>query len=68
MTLSLKRKKPFLSELKNVFIYSTPRPLVPNYPEISMLIQSNFSSLLVNMQSPKQTVDSLNQQLEFSIY
>ena len=63
-----KKEKPFMAELQDVFIHSKPRPLVPNYPEISMLIQSSFSTLLANLQTPKQTVDSLNQQLEFSLH
>ncbi|HHV63339.1 MAG TPA: ABC transporter substrate-binding protein [Firmicutes bacterium] len=54
----LAKQNPFLVSLKDVFVYATPRPIHPRYPEISLILQSEFSKLLTNKQTPKQTVDA----------
>lgn len=41
----IKKINPFLVELKDVFVGSTPRPITPLYPEVSLALQSSFSKI-----------------------
>lgn len=41
----IKKINPFLVELKDVFIGSTPRPITPLYPDVSLALQSTFSKI-----------------------
>ncbi|NQS88849.1 hypothetical protein HQ584_03565 [Patescibacteria group bacterium] len=44
--------------LRDVFFYAAPRPITPYYPQISLILQSEFSKLLANKQTPEETVKS----------
>ncbi len=41
----IKSINPFLVELKEVFTGSTPRPITPLYPDVSLALQSTFSRI-----------------------
>ncbi len=41
----IKKINPFLVELKSVFTGSTPRPITPLYPDVSLALQSSFSKI-----------------------
>lgn len=41
----IKAINPFLVELKDVFTGSTPRPITPLYPDVSLALQSTFSRI-----------------------
>lgn len=43
--LEIKAINPFLIELKDVFTGSTPRPITPLYPDVSLALQSVFSRI-----------------------
>ena len=55
----VKENKPFIVQLKDVFVYSTPRPITPYYPQISLELQSEFSKLLTDKQDVAETVENL---------
>jgi multiple sugar transport system substrate-binding protein len=52
----LAKVQPFLVSLKDVFVYAAPRPITPYYPEISLILQAEFSKLLTDKQTPEETV------------
>ncbi|MCX6089965.1 MAG: ABC transporter substrate-binding protein [Candidatus Atribacteria bacterium] len=39
------KTNPFLVSLKDVFVGTTPRPITPVYPEVSLALQSSFSKI-----------------------
>lgn len=61
----IKSINPFLVELKDVFTGSTPRPITPLYPEVSLALQSTFSRICSteNIDIDKE-LDSLAEEIE----
>jgi len=55
----LKQKNPFLVGLKDVFLGSTPRPVSPYYPQMSLAMQSGLSTALAQKSSVKQALDDM---------
>ena len=45
---ALIKNQPFMHSLKNVFVGATPRPVTPQYPQVTLALQSAFSRALVN--------------------
>lgn len=60
----LKEKNPFMVGLKEVFTGSTPRPVHPAYPQMSLAMQSGLSAALANQTGVKEALDDIAQQLK----
>lgn len=54
---------PFMASLKDIFTGSTPRPIHPLYPQMSLAMQSGLSSALANQMGVQEALDSIAQQL-----
>jgi multiple sugar transport system substrate-binding protein len=59
----LKEGNPFMASLKDIFTGSTPRPIHPAYPQMSLAMQSGLSSALANQMEVQEALDSIAQQL-----
>lgn len=59
----LKKQNPFMVGLKDVFVGSTPRPVNPSYPQMSLVMQSGLSSALAQKTAVKQALDDMASQL-----
>ncbi len=42
----MKEAQPFITELYDVLTHAIPRPVSPDYPRISMVLQEKFSAVL----------------------
>ena len=42
------QQQPFMHTLKDVFVGATPRPVTPNYPKVTLVLQSAVSRALVS--------------------
>ncbi|GAB0114208.1 ABC transporter substrate-binding protein [Acidisoma sp. C75] len=45
---ALIKSQPFMHSLKDVFVGATPRPVTPQYPQVTLALQSAFSRALVS--------------------
>ncbi len=59
----LKAKNPFLAGLKDIFVGSTPRPVHPVYPQMSLIMQSGLSGALAGQTPVKDALDDMASQL-----
>lgn len=59
----LKEVNPFMAGLKDIFTGSTPRPIHPVYPQMSLAMQSGLSAALANQMEVQEALDSIAQQL-----
>jgi multiple sugar transport system substrate-binding protein len=50
--------------LKEVFTGSTPRPVHPAYPQMSLAMQSGLSAALANQTGVKEALDDIAQQIK----
>ena len=55
-TPSLSKAVPYLSQAEKVFAVTKPRPVSPQYPEISLDLQTMLSSVLTNQVSAKKAL------------
>ncbi len=62
-TDQLYAQAPYFRQEKAVFQYATPRPVSPDYPEISRLLQTMLSAVLTDKQPPDQAVSTAARQL-----
>jgi multiple sugar transport system substrate-binding protein len=53
------QQAPFLASLKDVFIGSTPRPIHPAYPQMSLALQSGLSSALSKQKGVQDALDGI---------
>lgn len=59
------KANPFLVSLKNVFVGTTPRPITPVYPEVSLALQSAFSKICSTKDIDVNTeLDTLAKEIE----
>jgi multiple sugar transport system substrate-binding protein len=54
-----KIEDPFLGSLVEVFSGAKARPVTPAYPEVTLVLQAEYSALLANQQTPQQTVTNV---------
>lgn len=60
-------KDPFLRQLQAVFTGATPRPITPRYPQVSLILQSEFSKLLANRATPEDAVREAARRIEQAV-
>lgn len=57
-TSALYAKAPYFQDVKNLNTYAQPRPVSPNYLQISTDLQNMFSSVYANSQTPTAALSS----------
>ncbi|MFC0271854.1 ABC transporter substrate-binding protein [Metabacillus herbersteinensis] len=60
----LQENNPFLASLSEVFQGTTARPISPDYPKVSLVLQSNISGVLSNTITPEEAVDQIDNELQ----
>ncbi len=60
----LLKEQPFIAGLFPVLQNTLPRPVTPLYPQISQILQVEFSAILVNLRSAEQALQSAQVQIE----
>lgn len=58
------QKNPLLPSLQSVFVNAAPRPITPYYPQMSLVLQTEFSKLLSNKQDVNTTVENCAEQIQ----
>jgi multiple sugar transport system substrate-binding protein len=62
-TSALYAKAPYFKQVKVLNGYAQPRPVSPNYLQISVYLQNAFSSVLANISSPSSALSSAASQI-----
>lgn len=60
---AIAKAQPFLPRLRDIFVNAMPRPITPYYPQVSLVLQSEFSSMLADRKSPEQAVNDAAKQI-----
>ncbi|MBT2695997.1 ABC transporter substrate-binding protein [Bacillus sp. ISL-40] len=60
----LQKKNPFLTGLDKVFQGTTARPVSPDYPKLSLVLQSNISGVLSGMIKEKNAAKQIDNELK----
>lgn len=60
----LQKKNPFLTSLDEVFQGTTPRPVNPEYPQLSLVLQSNISGVLSNSIKVEDAVKQIDSEIK----
>jgi multiple sugar transport system substrate-binding protein len=58
------RESPHYAELYNVLLKAKPRPVHPDYPRISAILQRHVSSVLTGIETPQKAAFYMNQSIE----
>jgi multiple sugar transport system substrate-binding protein len=62
-TSELYSKAPYFQDEKKVFDVVTPRPVTPDYPKVSAVLQTELNATLTNQKSPQAALSSAQQQI-----
>jgi len=62
-TNALFSKAPYFRDEQQVFNYASPRPVTPDYPKISDVLQTTLSSVLTNQQTPSEGLSTAAKQV-----
>jgi multiple sugar transport system substrate-binding protein len=57
-------ESPHYRELYEILSRARPRPVHPDYPKISSVLQKHVSSVLVGLESPEEASEAMNRSLE----
>ncbi len=60
---TLIKQYPYLSVLKQSLLLAKPRPITPNYQEVTSAIEDNAYAALQGQKSPQQAIDDLKSKL-----
>lgn len=58
------QQSPHYTELYEVLLKSRPRPIHPDYPRISSILQKHVSAVLVGIESPREAALHMDQSIE----
>ena len=58
------KRSPHYRELYGVLLRARPRPVHPDYPRISSIIQKHVSAVLVGIEIPQEAAHSMNRSME----
>ena len=58
------RESPHYTDLYDVLMKSRPRPVHPDYPRISSIMQKHVSAVLVGIESPREAALQMNRSVE----
>ncbi len=58
------QQSPHYTDLYEVLLKSRPRPIHPDYPRISAIMQKHVSAVLVGIESPREAARQMDQSIE----